>query len=59
MNYKMRATVIFEWEENTANWSEAPKTAEEVLKLVKDYSSTDHSYFLESDLKEYKIELVS
>lgn len=48
MKMKVKATITFEWEEDTENWpGTKPSTKEELLRCMKEYASEDYSYFLE------------
>jgi hypothetical protein len=46
MKVKVRAIVIFKWEEDSKSWSEHVETPEALLALVKDYVKDDISYVL-------------
>jgi hypothetical protein len=57
MKIVVRATVVFEWEEDSKNWEEA-ETPEALLALVKDYVKGDMSYILDdSKITGYTIEI--
>ena len=47
MKVKVKATVVFEWEEDSANWGDDnPQTVDDLLKLANDYAKDDPSYIL-------------
>lgn len=59
MKIQVKATVVYEWEEDTANWTEDnPQTETELMDLVQAYSKLDPNYIFDGEITSIKIEQV-
>lgn len=57
MKFKVKATVVFEWEEDTDNWPDQEPTEEGVLKGIRECDD-QISYILDGEYISYTIEVV-
>jgi len=59
MKVKLKATVTYEWEDDTEYWEAVnPLTPDDFVKAVQDYVRDDYSYVLECGITGIKIEVV-
>lgn len=51
MKFKVRATVVYEWEEDSENWQgdEPLETAEAILAAANEYAAEDPAYILDCE----------
>lgn len=56
MKFNVRATVIFEWEEDSDTWVGVEHTREAILQAVREYAKDDATYVLDCEHKIISIE---